>query len=81
MTVYVAMIDDRHGDPEPFLFSSPDQAIAYARAQAMEYNHHEEGFKEHDPPPVGWLYYATYSTEGDSVWVLSKTVDDPEATP
>jgi hypothetical protein len=25
----------------------------------------------------GWLYYATYSCESDSVWVTERTIDEP----
>jgi hypothetical protein len=67
-TVYVVMMDDRHADPEPEVFTDQDAAIAYARKFA-EGNGRE--VDEHEPPP-GWLYYATYSVESDSVWVLTK---------
>jgi hypothetical protein len=35
--LYVAMIADRHSDTEPYVFSTPEAAIDYARAAATEY--------------------------------------------
>jgi len=76
VSVYVAMINDRHCDPEPYVFSTAEAAIGYARSTAMEYARSHGDFEEHiSPPPGGWLYYATYSVEGDSVWVVEKEVD------
>lgn len=73
-TVYVAMVNDRHTDPEPEVFATAEAAIAYARQEAQEGNRHPEDYAERDPPPAGWLFSATYSVEGDSVWVLAKEV-------
>jgi hypothetical protein len=73
-TLYVAMIADRHTDPEPYLFETAEQAIAYAQAKAREYALSPETVEEE--PVEGWLYRATYSTEGDAVWVLAKTVGE-----
>jgi hypothetical protein len=73
-TLYVAMIADRHADPEPYLFETPEEAIAYARLCAQRYATRPEDFQE--SPVDGWLYHATYSVESDSVWVLAKTVGE-----
>ena len=73
MSLYVAMICDRHTDPEPYLFSTAESAIAYARDTARAYARRPDDYEEQDPPE-GWLFYATYSVEGDSVWVLEKEV-------
>jgi hypothetical protein len=73
-TIYVAMIADRHDDPEPYLFETADEAIAYARRTAQAFAHEPEDVEE--ASVEGWLYYATYSVEGDSVWVLAKTVGE-----
>jgi hypothetical protein len=70
-TVYVVMMADRHADPEPEVFTDRDAAVAYARKFAEDSGREVE---EHDPPPGGWLYYATYSPESDSVWVVAKTL-------
>jgi hypothetical protein len=72
MRIYVVMVADRHADPVPYLFTDPDVAVAYARQWARE--HSLDGEIEEDDID-GWLYYATYSVESDSVWVLAKDVD------
>jgi hypothetical protein len=77
MKIYIAMVNDRHVDSEPYAFSTAEAAIAYARATAESYARSTEDIEEE--PVKGWLYHATYSVEGDSVWVLEKTLDDPEA--
>lgn len=77
--LYVVMINDRHTDPEPYVFSTPEAAIDYARSEAHEYARTPEGVEEE--PIEGWLYYARYSGEGDSVWVIAKTLDDPSERP
>ncbi len=71
-TVYVAMINDRHAEPEPVVFSTPEAAIDYARTWARNHDHHGD-FEESEVR--GWLYHATYSVESDSVWVLERQVD------
>lgn len=73
-TVYVVMINDRHSDPEPYVFSTAERAIAYAKAKALEYAR-DPGDVEEEPID-GWLYHARYSVEDDSLWVLAKTVDE-----
>jgi len=72
--IYVAMICDRHTDPEPHLFSTPEAAIDFARGEAQHNARSNEDVEEH-AAPEGWLYYATYSGESDSVWVLEKALD------
>lgn len=73
MEVFIAMIADRHTDPEPHPFSTADAAIEYARQCAHEYAHDPADIEEETIG--GWLYYARYSPEGDRVWVLTKTMD------
>lgn len=72
MDLYVVIVDDRHADPEPYLFSTEEAAMSYARQTAQDWLVEAE-------TPDGWLYYATHRSEGDSVWVLAKAVDDPDA--
>jgi hypothetical protein len=72
MKVYVVMICDRHCDPEPYVFETPEDAIAYARSEAVEGARVPENIVEEHIP--AWLYYARYSPEGDSVWVIEKDV-------
>jgi len=78
MTIYVTMVADRHTDPEPYLFTTAAAAIAYAEAAAAENATDPDDIEEE--PVEGWLYYARYSVEGDSVWVLGKEIDAPETS-
>lgn len=66
---YVVMIADRHTDPEPVLFAEQDAAIDYARQVAHDRLANGE-VEEEDVP--GWLYCASWSSEGDSVWVVER---------
>lgn len=70
MKIFIAMINDRHTDPEPFPFTTAEDAINFARTEAYEYAHTVEDVEETNVD--GWLYSATYSPEGDSVWVIEK---------
>jgi len=75
MKIYVVMVNDRHTDPEPYVFSTAERAIEYARQATQEYAHGPEDIDETLPPPAGWLYSASYSVEDDSVWVIEKELD------
>lgn len=73
--VFVAMICDRHTDPEPEVFTTADAALGYARTWALE--HATDPGDVVEEPVDGRLYHARYSTEDDAVWVVEKTVDAP----
>ena len=79
MKIYNVIIDDRHCDTTPKPFISKDAAIDYARSKANEYCSYPEDFEESEID--GWLYHATYSCEGDSVWVTEHDVDMSGAQP
>lgn len=72
--VYVVMVNDRHTEPEPFLFSTVVAAIQFARDTAHEWAADPEDIEESDIN--GWHYHVTYSCEGDSIWVIEKSIDD-----
>jgi hypothetical protein len=74
--LYIAMVNDRHIDPEPYVFSTAQDAIDFARRCARSYAYDPDEIEEHEPQG-NWLYSATYSVEGDSVWVVEKTLDAP----
>jgi hypothetical protein len=76
MRIFVAMICDRHADPEAFLFTAAEAAIQFARDTAHGYARSPEDVEESDIK--GWLYYATYSNESDSVWVLEKELEESD---
>ncbi len=75
MKLYIAMIADRHSDPEPYPFTTPEAAIAFARREAEQLTNTEVV----EEPVAGWLYHATYSGEGDSVWVVERELDAPQS--
>lgn len=77
MKLYVVMVNDRHSDPEPFVFSTPEAATDFARREVNDYAQRPADVVEQQID--GWLYCATYSPEGDSVWVLEKVLDEPVA--
>lgn len=72
-TVYVAMVADRHCDPEPYVFTTEAAAVAFARKWARDHARTPDDVEENQTPD-GWLYYADHSTEGDCVWVTSKEI-------
>lgn len=77
MKIYIAMIADRHTDVEAHVFTQPAAAIAFARATAIENAHEGEADLEEESIP-SWLYYARYSPEGDSVWVVESELNGAE---
>lgn len=71
--VYIAIVEDRHTNTEVYPFSIAEAAIDFARETARQYARTEADVEE--TPIDGWLYHATYSTEGDSVRVVAKDLD------
>jgi hypothetical protein len=75
MNIYVAMVCDRHTDPHPYVFSSAELAVGFAKATAHKLAKRPEDVVEETVD--GWLYCANYSVEGDDViWVVERTLDD-----
>ena len=87
------MVNDRHLDPEPYVFTTPEAAIGFARSEAerIAARHGNEGYCVVQEEPVdGWLYHATFCVEGehnrqasgrpvaDNVWVIEKRIDQPD---
>jgi hypothetical protein len=86
MNIFIAMVNDRHTEPEASLFSTYEKALAYAMAYLAEvngqWNDGENGVDPDDKTmdaealtATGWLFYERYSTEGDSIWILEAGVD------
>lgn len=77
MELFVAVVKDRHTDLEVEVFTDQGKAIAWAEKQAKDNS--QDGTIELDLNPMmvreGYVYHATYSPEGDSVWVQKKTLD------
>lgn len=77
-TIYIALIEDRHTDVEACAFSTPEAAIDFAKDCALAAVDGDwSEVKEEDID--GWLYHACYSPEGDSVRVVERVLDDPNA--
>jgi hypothetical protein len=70
--VYVAVIADRHADPQVRVFSTEDEAVGYARGCAHAYAYRESDVDERDV--AGYVYDAAYS-ESDRVSVVACRVD------
>jgi hypothetical protein len=75
--LYVVIWEDRHADVEPYVFSSADDAITWARRKARENDRHGDLDEELTAPmrSAGWLYYGRYSCEGDNLRVVECVVD------
>lgn len=76
MKIFIVIIEDRHTDVSAEPFTSKDAAIAHARSEASKYARFEDDFQEQELTGEmvkdGWLYYATYSVEGDCVTVVER---------
>ena len=80
MDVWIVLVEDRHTDVEPLPFSSEERAIDVAREQVEANARHPESI-EWDAQMTtaaradGWVFYIPYSTEGDCVRVVKRTLD------
>jgi hypothetical protein len=76
MMVYVVIWNDRHSDPEPYVFVTERLAIAWARKQAIDNARPGQLDEELTAAAqdAGWLYCATYSEEGDRIWVVAREI-------
>jgi len=74
MDLFIAICCDRHIDEVVRVFSSEEKAVKYCKEFAA-YELEEQELTQ-SMISDGWLFYATYGTEGDSVRV-EKSVLDP----
>ena len=76
MKIYIVIVEDRHSDVTAHPFTCPLVAVLEAKRMAMEYCRHKEDYKERDyGKDSGWLFYADYSCESDSVRVVTTELD------
>jgi hypothetical protein len=76
MKLYVVIIEDSSDDVAVHPFSDPNAAVESARRIAKEYCRNEAYYEEHDyGRGEGWLFFANYSCEGDSVMVVPAVLD------
>lgn len=77
--IYVVMIEDRHVDVEVELFISKERAIERAREIFNEEDRYSDGKDEKLSPSMiedGWVYFAIYSCESDSVRVMERKLNE-----
>ncbi len=72
MKIYIVIWKDRHCDTDAFPFSTAEKAIEFAREKAHEYDRFGE-YEEQTIP--GWIFFVTYSCEGDGLRVIEKELD------
>lgn len=77
MKIYNVMWNDRHVDTTATPFLVLEEAIEWARKQAVESCVFKDDFEE-PPLPTGWLYYVIYSSEGDSIWITEHEIIENE---
>jgi hypothetical protein len=76
-TVYPVLWNDRHADPDVYVFAHADDAVRWAKAKVRELEPSELD-EELNAAMVaaGWLYYGRYSLEGDYIRVTSAEVKE-----
>ncbi len=75
--VYAVMVFERHSDPDVELFAQEADAVARARELVQEYLRYPEDLDEELTEPMrrgGWLYYGSWSPEGDHVVVVEREI-------
>lgn len=77
MEIYIVIVEDRHTDVMTYPFKDKEKAISEAKRIAKKYCKYKEDYKEHDyGQDSGWLFYAEYSCESDSVHVVTSQLDN-----
>ena len=71
MRVYCVITEDRHTDTQVEVYA--DKQVALNRANQIADMSGDGDYDESDI--AGWLYFATYSCEGDSVRVIERTME------
>lgn len=76
--VFVVIWCDRHCDTTAHVFSRAEDAITWARKQANEYCRNGEPTENLTDTMKrdGWIFNASYSSEGDSIHVVQRTIDN-----
>ncbi len=73
MDVYCVIINDRHTDVTVDVFDNLNDAVVFARNTAEKLCKFREDYVEEKID--GWCFNVTYSSEGDSVWVVKKCME------
>jgi len=69
MEIYIAICLDRHFDENVAVFILPENAIVYAKSQITDGAEIKEQPLTEEMIRNGWIYFAKYGSEGDSVRV------------
>lgn len=77
MKVYIAVEVDRHTNPTVELFIDLKEATTWAHTQAVQNARLHADVVEQKDPAGDWLYYVTYSEEGDYVFVIERELQLP----
>jgi hypothetical protein len=77
MDLFIAICCDRHIDETVRVFSTKEKAVEYCKEFAADEELEEQELTQ-SMINSGWLYYATYSCEGDNVRVEKGTLDPQE---
>lgn len=79
MKVWVAIINDRHTDTDAEVFTAPDAAVAWLKAEVASRVRHSRYAQDEELTEAmkraGWIYYVDWSSEGDSAWIIEKETD------
>ncbi len=73
MRLFTAIWNDGHSDTTAHIFSDREKAIAWAKAKAKESAWAETDYEEEQIE--GWEFYASYSCEGDCIYVVETELD------
>jgi hypothetical protein len=80
MKIYTVVVNDRHIDTQIYPFSDRNNAISEARKIAKEYCRYERYYKEFVKcgwmSKDGWIFFISYSSEDDNVFVVESILDE-----
>jgi hypothetical protein len=77
--IWIVLVEDRHTDVDALPFRRPEQAIKAAKVQVARNAQHPDSI-DWDAELTsaalgdGWVFLATYGTEGDCVRVVKRTL-------
>ena len=81
MDLYIAICCDRHIDEVVRVFTTQEKAVEFCKSFVLDNQRTGNDEEEQNYGTMlsdGWLYYATYGGEGDSVRVEKGTLDPDE---
>lgn len=75
--IFILIIEDRHADTDARPYATELAAITAAEAFLAGCDQEDVEQQELNDAMIqqGWVFYATYSCESDSVWVVRREMD------